>query len=376
MAKYLVQRGHKVTLMVIADHRKVGIVESEWDGVDIIETPDLLWGQLRSGWDMWNLINRMIFLSQIKSPYDLVHCFETRPSTIYPALFYCRKHKVPLVTDWNDWWGRGGLIDEVRPRWYRFLFGGIETYYEEAFRKQGVGVTVISSALAKRAENLGVPVEHICHLPGGTFPRLFPRREKLDCRKHVGLPLSIPILGFSSLDSHLDLDVVLQALAIVAKRYPETKLVITGKPSKSVIKLAEAYGVESNIQMTGFLQQDELPWHLGCADLFVLPFADKVYNVGRWPNKICDYMSLGRPTISNPVGDIKTLFESHEIGLLSRWDPVDFSEKIIYLIEHPNVADKLGDNARNIAVTLYDWKLLIRKLEDFYCMLLSNLNSG
>ena len=33
MAKYLIQRGHKVSLIVIADHRKLGIVESEWDGV-------------------------------------------------------------------------------------------------------------------------------------------------------------------------------------------------------------------------------------------------------------------------------------------------------------------------------------------------------
>jgi glycosyltransferase involved in cell wall biosynthesis len=183
-------------------------------------------------------------------------------------------------------------------------------------------------------------------------------------------------LGFSSLDSHLDLDIVLQALSIVAKRYPETKLVITGKPAKSVIRLAETYGVAANIHMTGFLQEEELPWYLGCADLFVLPFADKVYNVGRWPNKICDYMSLGRPTISNPVGDIKTLFENHEIGLLSSWDPVNFAEKIIYLIEYPEIADKFGDNARNLAVSVYDWKLLICKLEDFYYMLLSNLNSG
>jgi glycosyltransferase involved in cell wall biosynthesis len=376
MAKHLVQRGHRVSLIVIADHHKAGIVESTWDGVHIIETPDLLWGQLRSGWDLWNLINRVVYLSQDKGPYDFVHCFETRPATIYPALLYCRQHRLPLLTDWNDWWGRGGLVDEVRPGWYRFLFGGVETYYEEAFRKQGVGVTVISSALARRAVGLGVPSGRICHLPGGTLPDLFPQRQKVACRKHVGLPLSTPILGFSSLDSHLDLDIVLQALSIVAKRYPETKLVITGKPAKSVIRLAENYGVAANIHMTGFLQEEELPWYLGCADLFVLPFADKVYNVGRWPNKICDYMSLGRPTISNPVGDIKTLFENHEIGLLSSWDPVNFAEKIIYLIEYPEIADKFGDNARNLAVSVYDWKLLICKLEDFYYMLLSNLNSG
>jgi glycosyltransferase involved in cell wall biosynthesis len=233
---------------------------------------------------------------------------------------------------------------------------------------------VISSALARRATSLGVPAERICHLPGGTFTGHFQPRQKSVCRKRIGLPLSIPILGFSSADSHLDINIVLQALSIVAGRYPAVKLIITGKQDKSIFKLARIKGVEGNLHLTGWLPYEELPWYLGCADLFVLPFPDKVYNVGRWPNKICDYMSLGRPTISNPVGDIKTLFESHEIGLLAQWDPMDFARKIIYLIEHPEIADKLGDNARNLAITVYDWKLLIRQLEEFYYMLLCGVN--
>jgi glycosyltransferase involved in cell wall biosynthesis len=371
IAHALAQRDHKVTLITISDQSRWGINSTNWDGVRVVETPDLLWGQLRSGWDPWNLINRVIYLCQDKGPYDLVHCFETRPATIYPALLYCQQHRLPLMTDWNDWWGRGGLVDEIRPRWYRFLFGGVETYYEEAFRKQGAGVTVISSALAKRAASLGVPSERILHLSGGASPGFFQQQQKADFRKRIGLSISIPIIGFSSLDTHLDLDIILQALSIVAERYPTVKLMITGKPAKSILDLAKAYGVEANLYLTGFLPYEDLPGYLGCADLFVLPLADKVYNVGRWPNKICDYMSLGRPTISNPVGDIKILFEEHEIGFLARWDPVDFSEKIIYLIENPDVAEKLGDNARYIAVTEYDWKFLIQRLENFYYALLS-----
>ncbi len=370
MAKYLVQRGHEVSLIVTAERRKVGIVESDWNGVRVIETPDLLWGRLRSGWDLWDLFHRMKYLSRDKGPYDLVHCFETRPGTIYPVLRYCRHNRLPLVTDWNDWWGRGGLLEVNRPRWFRVLFGGVETYYEEAFRKRGEGVTVIASALKERSIGLGIPAERICHIPGGTFPDFFKPRPKALCRERMGIPMSALILGFSSADSHLDLEVVLQSLSKVAKQYPSVKLLITGKPAKSVIKLARAHGVEGNIHLTGFLPYEELPWALGCADLFLLPFPDKVYNLGRWPNKVCDYMSLGRPTISNPVGDIKTLFESHEIGLLAQWDPIDFAAKIIYLIEHPEIADKLGENARDLAVTVYDWKILIRRLEEFYNMLL------
>ena len=371
MAHAMVERGHKVTVITISDKSRLGIKVTEWDGVRVVETPDLLWGQLRSGWDLWNLMSRVIFLWKDKSHYDIVHCFESRPATIYPALLYCHQHNIPLLTDWNDWWGRGGLVDEVRPRWYRLLFGGIETYYEEAFRKKGAGVTVISSALARRAASLGVPSDRILLLPGGSFPVFFQAKNKNDFRKRIGLELNIPVIGFSSLDSHLDLGIVFKALSIVVKKYPAAKLMITGKPTKSILELAKALGVDSNLYLTGFLPYEELPKYLGCADLFVLPLADKIYNVGRWPNKICDYISLGRPTISNPVGDIKTLFEDYEIGLLAKWDPVDFSQKIIYLIEHPSDAKKFGENARNIAVTVYDWNLLIKWLEDFYYRILN-----
>jgi glycosyltransferase involved in cell wall biosynthesis len=372
MATHLVERGHRVTLMVISENRRVGFAEDKWDGVRIIETPDLLWGRLRSGWDMWDLLNREVYLRGDEGPYDLIHCFETRPVTIYPALQYCHRHNLPLVTDWNDWWGRGGLVIKNRPSWYSPLFGGIETYFEEAFRKKAIGLTVISSALGRRAIGLGVPPERICILPGGAFSDFFLPRQKEICRNKFGMPLSTPILGYSSVDSMLDLEIVLHALSIVAKRYPAVKLIITGKKDSSINQLAESIGVEDNIYLTGFLPYEDVPWVLGCADLFVLPFPDTIYNVGRWPNKMGDYMSLGRPTISNPVGDIKTLFENHAIGLLASEDPASFAEKIIYIIEHPDTAENLGNNARNLAVKEYEWKTLICRLENFYYSILNN----
>jgi glycosyltransferase involved in cell wall biosynthesis len=366
MAKYLTDRGHKVLLIVISNERRAGVTESDWDGVRTIETPDLLWGRLRSGWDLWDLLNRVVYLARDKAPYDLVHCFETRPATIYPALYHCKRCQIPMFTDWQDWWGRGGVIDVLRPKWYRLLFGWIETYYEEAFRTRGAGLTVISGALAQRAMGLGVPEERILHISGGTFPDFFRAGTQEECRQRAGIPWTGPILGFSSLDSHLDLELTMQALALVAERYPGVKLIITGRAGTSVMDMAKAHGVDGNVHLTGFLPLEDLPWYLGCADVFVLPFPDEIYNIGRWPNKIGEYMSLARPTVSNPFGDIKPLFESHDIGLLAAWDPVDFAEKIIYLLENPELACELGENARHVAVTEYDWKVLAGKLEAFY----------
>jgi glycosyltransferase involved in cell wall biosynthesis len=373
MAKNLVARGHKVTLLVISENKKFGIDETDWDGVRIVETPDMLWGRLRSGWDIWNTLNRIAFLNRESEHYDLVHCFETRPATIYPALFYVRRHRIPLVTDWNDWFGRGGIITILRPKWYQILMGGVETYYEEAFRKKGAGLTVISTALARRAAGLGIPDDRICYVSGGTHPSLFQVHPKLECRQRVGLPADIPVVCFSSGDSHIDLDLIMAAVADVAKKYPTVKLMVTGKTGKHVLSLAKEYGIEENLFLTGFLPFEDLSWYMGCADMFVLPFPETIYNLGRWPNKLGDYLCLGRPIISNPVGDIKALFENNEIGFLADFSKTGFYEKMIYLIENPEVGFKYGENARMVAENILDWNILVKKVEDFYY---KTLNSG
>jgi glycosyltransferase involved in cell wall biosynthesis len=291
-------------------------------------------------------------------------------------LYYCRRNDKPFLTDWIDWVGRGGIITTNRPRWYQLLFGRMETYYEEAFRARAAGLTVIAPALAERAIGLGVRPERICHLPNGTLPELFLPRSVEECRRKVGLPLGDPIIGYSSADTYLDLEIVLAALALVARQYPTVKLLVTGQVKKTVLDMARTHGVEQHLHLTGFLPYEELPWHLGCADLFVLPFPDTIYNRGRWPNKLGDYMSIGRPTISNPYGDIKSLFDEHQVGLLADWDAHDFAQDIISVLENPSQASQMGKNARWVAETQIAWPILIKRLEAFYYQILDQEDPG
>jgi glycosyltransferase involved in cell wall biosynthesis len=371
MATSLARRGHSVTLVLTSNDRKMGTEVTTSNGVRVVEAPDLLWGRLRSGWDLWDLLNRMMVLRKDDSRYDLIHCFETRPTTIYPALDFARRRGLPLVTDWNDWFGRGGLVAISRPWWYRGMFGGIETYFEEAFRTRAAGLTVISTALARRAAALGVPEDQICHIPGGVFAAEIPWRSIDDCRVRLRYPPDAPILGYASADTYFDIEIVLEALRLVLGARPAAKLVITGRPSKAVVDLVKSFGVQDNVIFTGFLSSDDLAWHMGAADMFLLPFPDTVYNRGRWPNKIGLYMCLGRPTVANPTGDLKALFDRRRVGLLSECDPEDFAAKILTLLENPELARELGTNARRVALTEHNWDKLVLKLEGFYRKLLA-----
>jgi len=374
IATALAGHGHHVTCVHTAPKARFRTRVTESDGVRWVSVPDLLWGRARSGWDPWSTIRRINYLKNDRGPYDLIHCFETRPATIHAAKYYSRKHQIPIITDWNDWWGRGGIIDHFRPRWYRFLFGRLETYYEEAFRCEAAGTTVIARALGERAERLGVSSDSIYHLQGGTYPDYFLDRQKSVCREKVGLSLSDPVLAFSSWQTHWDLEIVMKTLKIVAQRHPNVKLMLTGKTSPQVVELARHHGVEDRLLVTGFLSDEDLPWYLGCADVFLLPFPNTTYNVGRWPNKFGDYMALGRPTVSNPVGDLTPFFEKHEVGMLAESNEHDFSEKVLLLLDNSTLSDRLGKTARQTALE-YDYPKLVKGLEKFYYQTLGNMRA-
>jgi hypothetical protein len=136
----LVKRGHDVTILCTSDTCRIGFDEKVEEGLRYVEMPDLFWGKLRTGWDVWNLLNRSAYLR--KQHFDLIHSFETRPATIHPIRSHLKRTPTPLVIDWIDWWGRGGLIKEQRPLWYQWFCGWFETYYEEHFRTMADATSV------------------------------------------------------------------------------------------------------------------------------------------------------------------------------------------------------------------------------------------
>ncbi len=120
--------------------------------------------------------------------FDLIHVFECRPVTIFPILFLIKKQKhVIFLPDWSDWWGRGGLMNDQRPFWYRPRFGPIETYFEDEFRKKADGITVIANSLSDRASRLGIDPKRICRIPQGVDTYFFKFLSMKKARENLGI---------------------------------------------------------------------------------------------------------------------------------------------------------------------------------------------
>jgi glycosyltransferase involved in cell wall biosynthesis len=104
-----------------------------------------------------------------------------------------------------------------------------------------------------------------------------------------------------------------------------------------------------------------------------MPFDHKVSNIGRWPNKIGDYMCVGRPTVSNPVGEVKWLFDQYDIGVLTEPTAEAMAKAALELLRDRARAEALGARARVVAEEVFAWDKLILRLEQWYYQMIDKI---
>lgn len=299
--------------------------------------------------------------------YDVIHCLDTRLAVIWPARAYAKAHGIPIVSDWIDWWGRGGLIEERRPGWYKATLGGVETWFEEHYRAKLDGLTTISHALMRRGIDLGCKPERCIVINGAADMATFENPATAEeARARAGLPLGAPVVCFSGLDVLIDLPLAVRAFEIIRAELPDARLLLVGPTEADARAASSSPTALQAIEALGKVPYGELPGVLPAADLFLLPYPNKIVNVGRWPNKIGDYMAVGRPTVANPVGELSELFRRYPVGLLAGETAQEMAAASLRLLRDPELANEIGRGARKAAETDLSWSSQIARLEIWY----------
>jgi len=367
LGRMLVRRGHEVTLMSISRRRRFTFETEEHQGVSIVESPDLLSGAARSGWDPWDALRRWQFAR--RQTWDLVHAFDSRPAVVLPALALARRG-VPLVMDWADWWGRGGTIDErLEGRCLRGVIRPVETFFEEHFRTRADGTTVISAALGGRAAVLGVPPETILTLPGGSDIEAIQPRPRHEGRATTGVDSSIRLVGYLGTLLRGDADLMFETFTRIHAARPAARLVLIGAHKATVPP-------HPAIIETGFVRFERMLDWLASCDLLLLPLRDTIANRGRWPSKVNDYLAAGRPIVTTAVGDVARLFADWQIGEAVHDDAGALAEAAIRLLDDEGRREEHGRNARAVAQGDLAWSALAARVDDFYARVLSGRTNG
>jgi glycosyltransferase involved in cell wall biosynthesis len=357
--RVLARWGHEVTLMATSPEARFFFRVSHSAGLRLVETPDLLSGALRSGWDPWNTMKRVAWLG--REDFDLVHAFEGRPVVLFPALFE-KKRGAKLIMDWCDWFGRGGSVEERPQPLIRWLLRPIETHFEEAYRNRADGTTVINVLLREKAIGLGVDPATIAVIQNGSDPER-PEQTREEAKKKVGLEKEDQLIGFVGGTFSQDARFMADAFNRVMARNKRVKLLLIGFFNREIEPWLSD---PSKAVRTGSLPYGRLFDYLSACDICWLPLCDNSANRGRWPLKLNDYLTVGRPVVATDVGELREVILKYELGLISGNHSADFARKTLELLEQAPLREELGKKARVAAETVFSWERITRDLELFY----------
>jgi len=360
-AKEMALRGHEVTLIATSPKNKMRTIEKEIKkNLLLVEMPDLLSGPFRSGWDIWNTLNRIYWLRNKK--FDVIHSFESRPTVLFPSLFL-KKKKMPLIMDWADWFGKGGSVEERPNLLLRTILRPVETYFEKNFRKKAIASTVICSTLKQKLISLGVKKGSILQIPNGVDQRNDLPREISEARREIGLSDFTPIIGWVGAAFKNDAKLMADAFNHLTDISSDFHLMVVGYFNHDIRKMVKR---PENIISTGLVDQNILELYLSSVDIFWLPIKNTNANRGRFPYKLTQYMLYRKPIIASSVGDIPDIFKKADIGELIEDKPEKFALATYQLYFDIESKTLKGINAKKLVEKEYLWSEITNRLEEFY----------
>ena len=192
------------------------------------------------------------------------------------------------------------------------------------------------------------------------------------CRKHriFASSCAYPVKGFH---------ILLEALAIVRKEYPDTEIAVTGRSflAGDIKSLARQNGYEKYLRhlvkrnrldgavhFLGHLSAQDMKRAYLDANVFVLSST-----VENSPNALGEAMLLGLPCVAAEVGGVPSLIGSQEGILCAPVNPAAMAEGICRVFSMEDQAEAMGAAARNRARKTHDPEKNMKDLMDIYRLL-------
>jgi len=350
----LAARGHDVTIVGNGPgHRSSAWATSH--GAKVRGFPVVLGHGIEHGYDPLNTWLRLEATQHATA--DIVHAFDSRPAVILPALRAVRRLHVPLVLDWADLLGGGGVLMERSGRLWAGTFGRIESWFEEHYRLRAAAATVISSALESRLRALGFagPILLSRH---GCDPEAVKPIDRGVARAALGLNADTRYLVHVGTLRERNARLLRRAVELVHDSHRAELLLVGGSDPR--IDWPES------VRRPGRVSYRDLQRFIAASDLALLPEVDSVANRHRWPSKANDYFMLAKPVVATDVGDIATVLRERSAGVVTAPEAETFAAGIGSLLEDPERAATLGANGRRLAETDLDWRRLAEALEQLY----------
>jgi glycosyltransferase involved in cell wall biosynthesis len=179
-----------------------------------------------------------------------------------------------------------------------------------------------------------------------------PNYDISELRSTLKLPKDKKIIIYLGvLTKYQGIDIFIESIPNIVKRYPKVHFLIVGHPNISFYqKMAEDLNVKKHITFTGKVRHEDTPKYLCLGDIAVSLKLSKTEANG----KLFGYMATGLPSI---VFDAITNREIlGDTGVYAEYANKDsFIEKTLLLLNNEKIAKDLGEASRKRVLDNFTW---------------------
>jgi glycosyltransferase involved in cell wall biosynthesis len=201
----------------------------------------------------------------------------------------------------------------------------------------------------------GVPIENVFVVRNGPDLATFKAAPPNAIWKS-GKPYLVGYVGTMSIQEGLD---ILLDVAFYIKKKGRRDVHFTcvgGGPGLAELRhLVKKKNLDDTVTFTGRVPEEQLLEILSTADVCVNPDKPCPMNDISTMNKIMEYMALGKPIVQFNLSEGR--FSAGEASLYADNENqvVDFADKLLWLLDHPEQGKKMGENGRRRVETELAW---------------------
>ena len=265
-------------------------------------------------------------------PPDVIYATSPPLTLALPALAAAVRRRVPLVWEVRDLWPEapiqmGALSNPLLQRAARAL--------ERFVYRRAARLVALSPGIRDGMIAAGAPADRVTVVPNAA---------DLDLFRPAAAPDRFRVSYFGTMGEANDLTPAIEA----ARLLPDVEFLLVGD-GKRRAELERA--APPNVLFSGPASgKEEVAEVAARSSACLTLFKDVPVLATNSPNKLFDTFAAGRPAIVNMDGWMRRLVEENEAGLyVQAGDARDLAEKIAWLREHPQEAERMGRNARALA---------------------------
>jgi glycosyltransferase involved in cell wall biosynthesis len=269
------------------------------------------------------------------------------------------------------------------------LRGGIWSLSSALKRRafhQAEAVVGMSRALIESCRSAGIDDSKVFWIPNGVDLDLFHSlglESQTDLRKTLGLePTRRYIIFVGSAKRRKGIDVLIRAFVQVARQLDDVELLLVGPsdfddrsrhvPARRQLvadlqQELEDFGCSSRVHWVG--RVDNVHAYLQAADVFCLPSRREGL-----PNAVIEAMAVGLPVVAALLEGVTTdLIRSADEGvLIPGYDPGQYAEALLQLLENPEEARDMGMRGRARIEGKFDLASVVERYAELYRSLVEN----